>query len=582
MHHSLISRNIIRRDFAIPRVSSLRYKHNMTDILSILGGAIGGLGLFILAIGMMTEGLKSAAGASLRHLLAVWTNTPTRGVATGFIMTAIVQSSSAVTVASLGFVNAGLINLSQVLGIIFGANIGTTMTGWLVAFLGFEVNVDAVSLPLIGVGVAMKLLFQRGKPAAIGTVLIGFGLFFTGIDVLKTTFDSVVTSFSLDQFTAQGVSGMLAYLAVGILITILTQSSSASIAITITAASSGVIGLYAAGAMVIGANIGTTSTAVFASFGATSAAKRAASAQVIFNFVTAAVAMLILPLLFSAIQWLSATLDIPYNTAISLALFHTLFNVLGLLLIFPFINVLARWLEKRFLTWEETESHPQFLDATVAATPTLAANAILNEVEALQQRLLALYQLAAFKATFDYQHFHKQLNVAKSLSEQISTFIVGIDRAELSEEITEQLATLMSVNHYLLDCIHATEILAGSLSSRELLGNTLLEQELDDFVTNVYKSLSLLSSTTSIAAPHEQISLENLDKKHEQLKASLIKAGTLQDVGISQMSSAIDCLHDAWHIAKTWHKAVNRISALATELRPQQAINASETNSDSL
>ncbi|MDB2330331.1 Na/Pi symporter [Alteromonas sp.] len=542
----------------------------MNDTISLVGGLIGGLGLFILAIGMMTEGLKSAAGASLRHLLAVWTNTPARGVLTGFTMTAIVQSSSAVTVASLGFVNAGLINLSQVLGVIFGANIGTTVTGWLVAILGFKLNVDAISLPLIGIGMATKLVFQRGKPAAIGTVLVGFGLFFTGIDVLKTTFDSVVASFSLEELTASGVSAMFIYLLVGILITILTQSSSASIAITITAASSGVIGLYAAGAMVVGANIGTTSTAVLAALGATSAAKRAASAQVIFNIVTAIVAMLVLPVLFSAIRLLSELLSLAYNPAISLALFHTLFNLLGLLLIYPFINPLARWLDKRFLTWEETESHPRFLDSTVASTPALAANAILNETEALQQRLLKLYQLASYKATLDIRHFHQQIGVAKSLCEQISAFIVSIDRAELSNEITEQLATLMRVNHYLLDCINATEALAGSLTTRESLNDVTLEQDLDNFVKYVYESLSLLSTSTSSAMPHEQVSLDNLDKKHEQLKAALIKAGTQRDVGISQMSSAIDCLGDAWHIARTWQKAAHRISALSVELRPQQ------------
>ncbi|MEW9797329.1 Na/Pi cotransporter family protein [Alteromonas sp. CYL-A6] len=550
----------------------------MSDTVTLIGGALGGLGLFILAIGMMTDGLKAAAGESLRHLLAVWTNTPARGIITGFTMTAIVQSSSAVTVASLGFVNAGLINLRQVLGIIFGANIGTTMTGWLVAVLGFKVNVEAVALPLIGIGMAMRLISQRGKSSAVGTVLVGFGLFFTGIDILKSSFDSLVTSFSLDQLTTQGISGIIIYLLVGILVTILTQSSSATVAITITAASSGVIGMYAAGSMIIGANIGTTSTAALAAIGATSAAKRAAAAQVIFNFVTAVVALLILPLLFVAIEWLSEAVSMPYNSAVSLALFHTLFNFLGLLLMYPFIHVLAAWLEKRFLSWEETESHPRFLDATVAITPALAVNAILNEVEALQQRLLQLYQLAAYKAMHDIHYFHRQATVAKSLCEQISTFIVSVDRAELSEEVTEQLSTLMRVNHYLYDCIHATEMLAGSLSSRERLNSEDLEQQLDEFVKHVYEGLSLLSGTTSDAAPHEQISLENLERSHEQIKTSLITAGTLHEVGISQMSSAIDCLHDAWHIARTWHKAAHRITALAAALRPDKNATEEESN----
>ncbi|HCB09348.1 MAG TPA: MFS transporter, partial [Alteromonas sp.] len=270
----------------------------MGEIVALAGAGIGGLGLFILAIGLMTEGLKAAAGSSLRRILTTWTNTPLRGIFSGFLMTAIVQSSSAVTVASLGFVNAGLLSLRQVLGIIFGANIGTTMTGWLVAVLGFHLNVEAFALPLVGIGMALKLTQQQGRLAALGQTLVGFGLFFIGIGVLKDAFDGVMQTFSVSQFSADGLTGIFVYLLIGIVITVLTQSSSASIAITITAAASGLIELYSAGAMVIGANIGTTSTAAFAAIGATSAAKRAAAAQVIFNLGTAAIALLILPLLF--------------------------------------------------------------------------------------------------------------------------------------------------------------------------------------------------------------------------------------------------------------------------------------------
>ncbi len=257
--------------------------------LLLLGNIIGGLGLFLLAIGMMTDGLKLAAGNALRTLLAKWSKTPLRGVMSGAAMTALVQSSSAVTVASLGFVNAGLLSMRHALGIVYGANIGTTMTGWLVALVGFKINIQVIALPMIGAGMLLKLLRPNSRLASAGVALAGFGLFFVGIDTLKLAFEGMVSTFDLGQFTASGVSGFLLYLALGFAMTVLTQSSSASIALTITAATSGMVGIYAAGAMVIGANIGTTSTAIFASIGATSSAKRVASAQVIFNVATAIV-----------------------------------------------------------------------------------------------------------------------------------------------------------------------------------------------------------------------------------------------------------------------------------------------------
>ncbi|NVK87082.1 MAG: Na/Pi cotransporter family protein, partial [Gammaproteobacteria bacterium] len=244
------------------------------EIITLIGTILGGLGLFLLAIDNMTDGLKYAAGASLRAALSQWSKTPLRGIFSGCLMTAVVQSSSAVTVAFLGFVNAGLISVRQALGIIYGANVGTTMTGWLVALIGFKMNIQAFALPLIGIGVLMKLIKPNQRVASLGLALVGFGLFFVGIDILKEAFEGIVKVFDISQFTADGITGVASFLLIGIVMTILTQSSSAAIALTITAASTGMIGLYAAGAMVIGANIGTTSTALLATIGATSNAKR--------------------------------------------------------------------------------------------------------------------------------------------------------------------------------------------------------------------------------------------------------------------------------------------------------------------
>lgn len=543
----------------------------MGELLTMGTSALGGIGIFILAIGMMTDGLKAAAGQELRHLLSNWTQSPFKGIATGFLMTAVVQSSSAVTVASLGFVNAGLMSMHQVLGVIFGANVGTTMTGWLVALLGFKVDIQSFALPLIGIGMIMKLVRQRGRLASLGYALVGFGLFFLGLDILKTSFDTFTGAFTLDQLHANGMWGLVLYLFVGIVMTILTQSSSASIAITITAASTGVIELYAAGAMVIGANIGTTSTAVFAALGATPAAKRAAAAQVIFNLCTALIAVMLLPVLFWLIRQFSEATGLSSDVAISLALFHTLFNVLGLILMTPNIGRLATWLDTRFRSETERESRPRYLDNTIAQMPSLAVNALLNELNALQPRILAVFQKSTQRGSVEHDKtFYTQVSAIKALSEKIATFIVNLESAPLPQETTEQLATLMRVENYLQDCTSRAETLAAAWSSRHVLRNDNLEQQIQQFLKDALSSMHSMSNGHTENTDADGVTMEQLEQQREQLKTALIFAGTQRDVDIGQMSSAIECLEDAWHIVKTWQKAARRLTALTAVLVPRK------------
>ena len=267
-----------------------------------IGMLAGGLGLFLLAVNMITDGLTLAAGHALRDMLGKWTRTLGRGIVSGISITAIVQSSSAVTVATIGFVNAGLLSLYQALGVVYGSYIGTTMTAWLVAIIGFQVKVDAFALPMIGIGMLLRLTGGDSRRAPVGMALAGFGLFFIGIDVLKEAFEGLAIAIDLQKLTLDGIAGVFLYAGIGFLMTVLTQSSSAAIAITLTAATGGIVGLYAAAAMVIGANVGTTSTAAFAVIGATSNAKRVAAAHIIFNVATGVVALMIMPVLFWSVN----------------------------------------------------------------------------------------------------------------------------------------------------------------------------------------------------------------------------------------------------------------------------------------
>ncbi len=538
----------------------------MLEIISTSGALIGGLGLFILAIGMMTDGLKLAAGSSLRSLLSNWTSTPLKGILSGAFMTAIVQSSSAVTVASIGFVNAGLLSMRQALGIVYGANVGTTMTGWLIAFSGFSFDIHSIALPMIGIGMLVKLIKVQGRAASFGLALVGFGLFFIGIDVLKNAFEGMVHIFDLSKVTAEGVSGILIFTLVGLVMTILTQSSSASIALTITAASTGVVGLYAAAAMVIGANIGTTSTALIASIGATSNAKRVALAQVIFNTATAVVAFLILPVLFQSIELFSAALKLEANVSVSLAMFHSVFNILGVLLIFPFNDRLVTFLDHRFLSWEDKESNSRYLDKTIAMTPDLAVNALVLEMKSIAERVSYLSKQAIHGESNKTKPFPEQLVVIKHLLDNLSSFIVTVEGSELSDQTTQDLATIMRIEQYLLACTLSSERIVNEFSVKEMAADTHFKTTHSHFVEQVEKFVDFGRFGEKDIVEQAFIELSQLQVEHDAYKAKLLLAGTRGSISVHSMSARLECIALMNGLVQQWAKAMKSLTTLHTNL----------------
>ena len=255
-------------------------------MISTAFNILGSLGVFLFGMQVMSEGIQKTAGNRLRDILAYMTQNRFAGVFTGFITTCLVQSSSATTVMVVSFVNAGLLTLTQSIGVIMGANIGTTITGWLVAILGFKFKIDAIALPAVGIG--LPLIFSKHiKRKNIGEIFVGFGLLFLGLKFLKSSVPDVesnpeILNF-LQYYTDMGMISVLIFIFVGVLLTITVQSSSAAMTITITMAFKGWIDFPTAAALVLGENIGTTITAYLASLGANYHAKRTARAHMIFN-----------------------------------------------------------------------------------------------------------------------------------------------------------------------------------------------------------------------------------------------------------------------------------------------------------
>lgn len=513
----------------------------MPQSFIIAGMLVGGLGLFMLAVNMITDGLKLATGTALRDMLGKWTRSPVHGVLTGLTITAIVQSSSAVTIAIIGFVNAGLISMHKALGVIYGSNIGTTMTAWLVVITGFKINIEAFALPIIGIGMLLRLTGGESRRAPIGLALVGFGLFFMGIDVLKEAFEGLVATIDLTKFTLDGIGSVLLYVGIGFLMTVFTQSSSAAIAITLTAATGGIVGLYAAAAMVIGANVGTTSTAAIAVIGATSNAKRVAAAHIIFNIVTATVALLGLLLMYWMIKNAGKLFEFEDNPAIALALFHTVFNVLGVLLMFPLSKRMSRFLDKRFVTQEEIEGRPRYLDKTVAVSPMLAVNALAMELSRITTFARRMGLEALSSEFVPSVRIRRDFIVTRRLSTAVSEFITKLELGALSKEVSEQLAKVLRTEQHLLACADNALAIARMQAEVEAVTDEKIMQGISCFraeVVNLMKMANPEEPDYSFSSC--ELQLDQMQVAYEDVKEILLEAGAELRIPIPVMIGLLE------------------------------------------
>lgn len=330
---------------------------------------IGGVGLFLLGMTLMTDALKALAGDALRSVLARYTSTRWTAVLAGAGVTAVVQSSSATTLATIGFVSAGLLSFQNAIGVNIGAALGTTSTGWLVSLLGLKLSIGKLMLPVIGIAVLMKLV-GRGRVAQAGMAVAGFGVIFVGIDVLQEGMQGLSEWFNPEHFPRASLSGRLLLVLIGVAMTVVMQSSSAAVATTLAALAGGTIGLEQAANLVIGQNIGTTATAAIASIGASASAKRTAAAHILYNLATGLVAFFILPLFM---VWVRHSPGLFSDAAVTIAAFHTGFNVLGVMLFLPMVPWAAPWIERRVKV--RGPRLTQHLDPSLIQVPPVAIEA---------------------------------------------------------------------------------------------------------------------------------------------------------------------------------------------------------------
>jgi phosphate:Na+ symporter len=526
-----------------------------------IGGLLGGIGLFLLGMNLMTDGLKLAAGRALERILARSTETRLRGLASGALVTALVQSSSAVTVAAIGFVNAGLLTLGQSLWVLFGSNIGTTMTGWLVALVGLKFKIDVIALPLIGIGMALRLTGGNNRRGALGMALAGFGVLFLGIDMLRLSFSGVATGFSLQEFG--GALGIVVMVLSGILMTVLMQASAASLVLAFTAAESGMLGIEAAAAVVIGANVGTTVTALIAAIGATPNAKRAAGAHVLFNVLTGIVALLLLPALLWLIGLIRDLLQMDAAPAATLAMFHTVFNLLGVALMWPLVGRLTRFLERRFRTAEEDEARPRYLDANVAEVPYLALDALQREVRRMGSIALRMLREAMSGTTEERSARDQQIVAA--LNRAIAAFITRLNRNGMSAEGARRLPDILRIARY----YETLAELVLEVAAARRVATAPAPLEANRFNA---QAEALLDAVDPDRRPDNadamRDALRTLEEHYQILKAGLLAAAAQGELAVAEMDAR---LRIAGATRRALQQAVKAATMLAAEAAPASA-----------
>lgn len=339
--------------------------------------ALGGLGAFLLGMNVAKEGLTALAGDALRRALARFTRSPSSGALTGALVTALVQSSSATTVAAVGFVGSGLLSFPQALGIVFGANAGTTLTGWIVVLLGFKLEIAPLASLLLFVGALLRL-FGRGRVGAWGFALAGFGLLFLGLDLLREGMGGLVGVLGPQVGAVPGWLGRTRLVAVGLALTLVTQSSSAGVALALSALEAGALSWQQAAALVIGMDVGTTFAALLASLGGSVAARRTGLAHVVYNVLTGLATFAMLPVWAWTLG--PAALDlVEREPGLSLVLFHSGFNVLGVLVALPLTRRFARLMER--LVPERRSPLVRGLDPALLSDPPVALRAARAALE---------------------------------------------------------------------------------------------------------------------------------------------------------------------------------------------------------
>lgn len=400
---------------------------------------LAGLGIFMFGMFLLEESIKLLSGKTFKRFIRKSTTGRIRSIFTGMTSTAILQSSSAVSLMTLAFVGAGIMTMQNAIGVIMGTNLGTTFTGWIVATIGFKLNIEGIALPLIGIG-GLGLIFFSKSPRYSGfsKLFVGLGFLFMGLDYMKVALEDFTANIDLATLPHYGT---WFYVILGFLLTALMQSSSATIAIVLTALNSGIIFFNEGAAMVIGANVGTTVTVLLGVIGGVAIKKQVAYSHVIFNVGTGIVALLFLPIFLKMIEWMHPEGS---SNVIDIALFHTIFNLLGVILFFPFIPWVVKLLQKWFP--EQAAEVTRYLNNVSYDLPEAGIRALHQETGHLTEKSLKFAESLLFDDKVDNKTANQRFEEIRTLQSVISVYGSNIKHGELDPEEKAQIHRTISVS----------------------------------------------------------------------------------------------------------------------------------------
>jgi phosphate:Na+ symporter len=431
------------------------------EVFKIIYTVFGGLGIFFYGMKSMSEALQSVAGEMIKSIINTLTKNRVSALLVGIVVTMLVQSSSVTTVMVVGFVNAGLMSLSQAIGVVFGANIGTTITGWIIS-----IKVGKYGLLFIGLGIFPMLFAKTNKWRQIGRIIFGIGMIFFGLVLMSDAFKPLRTMpeflEAISYFSGQHYGAYIASIIVGCLLTIIIQSSSAMLGITMALAMSGVIQFHTAAALVLGENIGTTITAMLASVGGNIEAKRTARAHAFFNLLGVLVIFCIFPYYVEFIDWVIPGDPTFVNEkgeyskiAVHIASGHTIFNVTAALLFLPFVKSLANFITKITPDCGVKEQHHLVMlgdpSAIVPATALSQARTEANKMKDIVDREFALLEsllkgeIAKDKHAETIAKIHHYENVCDNIQKEITLFVLKLLESPLSTKESEDAHSLTKV-----------------------------------------------------------------------------------------------------------------------------------------
>ncbi len=483
---------------------------------------LAGLGIFLFAMQLLENSIKDLGGRTFRKIIRQYTNTRIKAILNGAAVTALLQSSSAVSLMVLAFVGAGIMSMENAIGVILGSNIGTTLTAWIVATLGFKIKIETFALPFIGAG-GVGLIFL--KPASrwyhVNRLLIGFGFLFLGLDYMKTSVEAFSQHFDPQQL--QNMAPWM-YLVIGTLMTAVMQASAATIAVALTALNSGLMGFEMAAAMVIGANIGTTITVLLGAIGGSPPKKRVAASHLIFNMVTGIVAFSTLPILVAIVELF---VNISTNGPVGLALLHTLFNVTGVLIFLPFVSLFTALLIKFY------PEHREILSIHLANTPTeevdAAGVALKNEIRHLLQecqlytlRVLHIDEKLVFDEPLPFEkNRKKKLTIEelytdiKLLHTDIIAFYSGIQKNELDIGDTRELERAIVASRNILNAAKNFKSIRTNLDEFKFSESEYLNKQYERFRKRL---LFLYHEIENLVTENPEAQFESLIHAFQQIE----------------------------------------------------------------